>query len=148
VVGTAVAINQDGTLNSSSNPAHAGELVSVWAPGAGSAITPGCSPPMARLSLSQETPHLSRAAGSVLDRNDSLEVSTPRFAGEVFGLLQVTSGSRSPGLRNARFPVLGVSSRWALRSARRSGLRSSIELRFSRASSRRNLSYPETLESQ
>ena len=35
VVGTAVAISQDGTLNSSSNPAHAGELVSVWGTGAG-----------------------------------------------------------------------------------------------------------------
>jgi uncharacterized protein (TIGR03437 family) len=35
-VGTAAAVNQDGTLNSAANPAKAGSIVSIWATGAGS----------------------------------------------------------------------------------------------------------------
>jgi uncharacterized protein (TIGR03437 family) len=35
--GSAAAINQDGTLNSSSNPAKAGTIVSVWGTGFGNA---------------------------------------------------------------------------------------------------------------
>ena len=35
-VGTAAAINQDGTLNSLANPAKAGSIVSIWATGTGS----------------------------------------------------------------------------------------------------------------
>ena len=34
--GTAAAINQDGTLNSASNPAKAGSIVSIWVTGTGS----------------------------------------------------------------------------------------------------------------
>jgi len=34
--GTAAAVNQDGTLNSSANPAKAGAIVSIWATGTGS----------------------------------------------------------------------------------------------------------------
>ncbi len=35
-VGTAAAVNQDGTVNSAANPAKAGSIVSIWATGAGS----------------------------------------------------------------------------------------------------------------
>ena len=35
-VGTAAAVNQDGTLNSAANPAKAGSIVSIWATGTGS----------------------------------------------------------------------------------------------------------------
>ena len=39
-VGTAAAVNQDGTVNSAANPARAGSIVSIWATGTG-AIYPG-----------------------------------------------------------------------------------------------------------
>lgn len=35
VSGYAIAVNQDGTFNSETNPAHAGQIVSIWATGAG-----------------------------------------------------------------------------------------------------------------
>lgn len=39
--GEAVALNQDGSLNSASNPASAGSIVTVWATGAGQDDSPG-----------------------------------------------------------------------------------------------------------
>jgi uncharacterized protein (TIGR03437 family) len=35
-VGTAAAVNQDGTVNSAANPAKAGSIISIWATGTGS----------------------------------------------------------------------------------------------------------------
>jgi len=76
------------TLNSSSNPAHAGELVSVWGTGAGAPYA-GLFPPMARLSLFRKPPHLSALPVSVLDRNDSLEVVYAEIRRVRYSLLQV-----------------------------------------------------------
>ncbi len=96
VSGYAAAINQDGTLNSASNPAHAGEIVSVWGTGAGA---PGnlSFPPDGTVIEATEpfvyhVPALpvSIITGSVLAGYDSLEVD---YAGdapdEVFGAMQV-----------------------------------------------------------
>jgi uncharacterized protein (TIGR03437 family) len=90
VVGTAVAINQDGTLNSSSNPAHAGELVSVWGTGAGAPYA-GLFPADGTIvPISGNLLTYPALPVSVLDRNDSLEVVYAGDSpGEVFGLLQV-----------------------------------------------------------
>ncbi len=84
----AVAINQDGTLNSATNPVHAGELVSVWGTGAGAAATDNYALPDG---------YIIPGAGvqpalpvSMLAGNDSLEVDYAGDSpGEVFGLLQV-----------------------------------------------------------
>lgn len=87
--GFAVAINQDGTLNAATNPAHSGQLVSVWASGAGRM---GYAPyldgsivaPSGRSFLPPSLPV------SMLAGNDSLEVDFAGNApGEVYGLLQV-----------------------------------------------------------
>jgi len=43
VSGYALAINQDGTLNSPSHPANAGEIVSIWGSGSGGPICPVCN---------------------------------------------------------------------------------------------------------
>ena len=39
--GAAIALNQNGTLNSASNPAAAGSVVTIWATGAGQDNSPG-----------------------------------------------------------------------------------------------------------
>ena len=39
--GTAIALNQDGSLNSASNPATGGSVVTIWATGGGISLTPG-----------------------------------------------------------------------------------------------------------
>jgi uncharacterized protein (TIGR03437 family) len=90
VVSNAVAINQDGTLNSLSNPAHAGELVSIWGTGSGA---PGGSPFFADgviVPISGGTLSSPALPVSILFGDDSLEVVYAGDApGEVFGLLQV-----------------------------------------------------------
>jgi uncharacterized protein (TIGR03437 family) len=91
VSGYAVAINQDGTLNSASNPAHAGELVSIWGTGSGApngGVFPvdGTIVPSSGSTLSYPALPVSVLAGYL----DSLEVVYAGDSpGEVFGLLQV-----------------------------------------------------------
>jgi uncharacterized protein (TIGR03437 family) len=87
--GYAVAINQDGTLNSATNPAHAGQLVSIWASGAG---LMGSAPYMdgAIIAPSGRSFLLPSLPVSTLAGNDSLEVDFAGNApGEIYGLLQV-----------------------------------------------------------
>jgi uncharacterized protein (TIGR03437 family) len=87
--GYAVAINRDGTLNAATNPAHAGQLVSIWASGAG---TMGTAPYVdgAIVALSGHPFLLPSLPVSMLASNDSLEVDFAGNApGEVYGLLQV-----------------------------------------------------------
>jgi uncharacterized protein (TIGR03437 family) len=99
VSGYAVAINQDGTLNSSTNPAHAGWIVSIWGTGSGAAFSgdfPADGAIIADTSSIFTYPEL---AVSVLARHqnplgvfigESLEVAYAGISpGEVFGLLQV-----------------------------------------------------------
>ena len=84
----AAAINQDGTLNSAMNPAHAGEIVAIWGTGAGAACA---------MYLAPADGTIIPGAGvqpalpvSMLAGNDSLEVDYAGDSpGEVFGLLQV-----------------------------------------------------------
>ena len=79
VTSTGVAIvNQDGTLNSESNPAHIGDLVSMWISGAGQTSPPGVDgaipsapggTPVAPISLQAQTTNnigLSNAPGPIL----------------------------------------------------------------------------------
>jgi uncharacterized protein (TIGR03437 family) len=89
VSGYAVAINQDGTLNAATNPAHAGQLVSIWASGAGMmGLAP--YPDGAIVAPSGRSFLLPSLPVSMLAGNDSLEVDFAGNApGEVYGLLQV-----------------------------------------------------------
>jgi uncharacterized protein (TIGR03437 family) len=99
--GYASAINQDGTINSSANPAHAGQVVSVWGTGAGAfnhfLPADGTIIPAATDALSYPPVlPVSVVAGFLLGGeigsagNDSLEVDYAGISpGEVFGLLQV-----------------------------------------------------------
>ncbi len=94
----AVAINQDGTLNSATNPVHAGELVSVWGTGAGAAATDNYALPdgfiISGAGVQPALPVSMLAgyglAGYGAAGSDSLEVDYAGDSpGEVFGLLQV-----------------------------------------------------------
>jgi len=95
VSGYAVAINQDGTLNSTSNPARAGELVSVWGTGSGAPgniafPADGTIVPISGSALSYPALPVSMVAVGPVAGGDSLEVDYAGDSpGEVFGLLQV-----------------------------------------------------------
>ena len=93
----AAAINQDGTLNSVTNPAHAGEILSVWGTGAGAPADNYSFPNGLIISGSGVQPALPVSmiagyglGGYGLAGSDSLEVDYAGDSpGEVFGLLQV-----------------------------------------------------------
>jgi uncharacterized protein (TIGR03437 family) len=99
VSGYAVAINQDGTLNSSTNPAHAGWIVSVWGTGSGEAFSSDFPTDGAIIADTSSIFTYPQLAVSVLARyqnplgvfiGESLEVAYAGISpGEVFGLLQV-----------------------------------------------------------
>jgi uncharacterized protein (TIGR03437 family) len=111
--GFAVAINQNNQLNSASNPAHAGEIVSIWATGSGA---PGnlAAPPDGTI-INASVPFVFHTPAQpvavfVADPslpNDSLEVD---YAGdapnEVFGATQVNF--RLPPSFPAGFSALPV----------------------------------------
>ena len=85
VTGYATAINQNGTYNVAYNPAHAGEIVSIWGSGAGLGGYPFADGTVVGDALADDVLPV-----SVLSGNDSLEVD---YAGtspdQVFGLFQV-----------------------------------------------------------
>ena len=56
--GQGAILNQDGTLNSSDNPAHPGEIVSLYATGAGPLVPPGVDGEIAPLALPLPKPLL------------------------------------------------------------------------------------------
>jgi len=95
VSGYVVAINQDGTLNSGTNPAHAGEVVSVWGTGSGVPVyglfpVDGIVVPLSGGIVGQPALPFSVIAGYLNDGAESLEVDYAGASpGEVFGLLQV-----------------------------------------------------------
>lgn len=104
VSGYATAVNQDGTFNSSANPAHAGQLVSIWATGAGAfggemllpdgAIVPIAEPvasfPMLPVFVLFGVPTCSAPGVCLVAGYESLEVDYAGVSpGAVFGLLQV-----------------------------------------------------------
>jgi uncharacterized protein (TIGR03437 family) len=90
--GSAVALNQDGSLNSASNPAAGGSIVTVWATGAGlenffgqhdGIVASGAFSPL--LPVSVVSPQYTEASGT-----DSLEVLYAGNAtGIVTGVIQV-----------------------------------------------------------
>ena len=102
--GLASAINQDGTPNSATNPAHAGQLVSIWATGAGAfygdpALTDGAIVPIPESVASGPVLPVFVLTGSdslfggsypPFSATQSLEVDYAGVSpGAVFGLLQV-----------------------------------------------------------
>ena len=95
VSGYAAAINQDGQLNSASNPAHAGEIVSIWGTGSGAPgniqfPADGTIVPVTGSVLSYPELPVSMIAAGAVAGGDSLEVVYAGDSpGEVFGLLQV-----------------------------------------------------------
>lgn len=115
VSGYALAINQDGTLNSPSNPARAGQLVSIWGTGAGAPNgeafpVDGMIVPVSGSTLSSPALPVSVLA----DDSDSLEVVYAGDSpGEVFGLLQVnfripqplSPANAAPGLLSVSLQV-------------------------------------------
>jgi uncharacterized protein (TIGR03437 family) len=130
----AEAINQDGTLNSFANPAHAGQLVSIWATGAGAfggdpALTDGAIVPIPEAAASSPllpvfvlfagVPTCSLSGGCILGANESLEVDYAGVSpGAVFGLLQVNfrlpqSVGSTHGWTQVRLQVGAASSEWA-----------------------------------
>jgi uncharacterized protein (TIGR03437 family) len=99
VSGYAVAINQDGTLNSSTNPAKTGQLISIWGTGSGEAFSSDFPTDGAIIADTSSIFTYPQLAVSVLARyqnplgvfiGESLEVAYAGISpGEVFGLLQV-----------------------------------------------------------
>jgi uncharacterized protein (TIGR03437 family) len=90
VSGYAIAINQDGTLNSSTNPAHAGWAVSIWATGAGAPGNLGFPPDGTIEPTQLDLLRHPALPVSMIANNDSLEVDYAGDSpGEVFGLTQV-----------------------------------------------------------
>jgi uncharacterized protein (TIGR03437 family) len=99
VSGYAVAINQDDTLNSSTNLARAGQLVSIWGTGSGEAFSSDFPADGAIIADTSSIFTYPQLAVSVLARyqnplgvfiGESLEVAYAGISpGEVFGLLQV-----------------------------------------------------------
>jgi uncharacterized protein (TIGR03437 family) len=96
VSGYAVAINQDGTLNSAANPAHVGQLVSIWAGVAGAAgVAPNLVDGTIVPSSGSSFPGFILLPVSIISGDDSgfdgsLEVVYAGVSpGKVFGLLQV-----------------------------------------------------------
>jgi uncharacterized protein (TIGR03437 family) len=89
--GSAVALNQDGTLNSATNPAAGGSIVTVWATGAGlenflgqhdGIVASGVYSPL--LPVSVVSPQYSAGSGT-----DSLEVLYAGNTGLITGVIQV-----------------------------------------------------------
>jgi uncharacterized protein (TIGR03437 family) len=132
--GFAAAINQDGTLNSGANPAHAGQLVSIWATGAGAfdgdpalvdgAIVPipeaaASSPMLPVVVLFAGVPTCGLTGGCLLGADESLEVDYAGVSpGAVFGLLQVNfrlpqSVGSTPNWRQVRLQVGAAIGEWA-----------------------------------
>jgi uncharacterized protein (TIGR03437 family) len=72
--GTAAAINQDNTLNSASNPAKAGSIVSIWATGTGS-IYP--RPPDGQISTAAQDYDCCQIGALVVRSSNFVQVPTP-----------------------------------------------------------------------
>jgi len=115
VSGYVVAINQDGTLNSGTNPAHAGEVVSVWGTGSGVPVygvfpVDGIVVPLSGGIVGQPSLPFSVIAGYLNYGAESLEVDYAGASpGEVFGLLQVNfwipPSLPSGGVTNGYLPL-------------------------------------------
>jgi uncharacterized protein (TIGR03437 family) len=101
VGGAAAAINQDGTVNSVSNPAPSGSVVSIWATGAGLDNSPGNQDGLITSNL--YTPLL---PVSVLNGLDSLEVLYGGSAPEIVtGAVQVNFRLSSQSLLTSETQV-------------------------------------------
>ena len=124
VSGYAAAINQDGTPNSPTNPARAGEIVSVWGTGSGMPICGDCNvdgaivPGVDFLEYPVLPVSIIANYGRPSDgttNSDSLEIDyAGPSPGEVFGLLQVNFRLPQPlpygiGPPSVEFDSLAVS---------------------------------------
>lgn len=87
--GRAAVLNQDGTLNSQDNPALAGEVISIYATGAGPMVPPGVDGEIAPLTLPLPEPLLAvRVSLSGLPADVHYAGAAP---GLVSGVLQVNA---------------------------------------------------------
>jgi uncharacterized protein (TIGR03437 family) len=86
----AAAINQDGTVNSATNPAHAGQLVSIWGTGAGGTALYGELPSNGEPGLPVSIIAGYELAEGEYAAGESLEVDYAGNApGEFAGVLQI-----------------------------------------------------------
>jgi uncharacterized protein (TIGR03437 family) len=87
-VGTAAAVNQDGTVNSAANPAKAGSIVSIWATGTGS-IYP--RPPDGQISTAAQDYDCCQIGALVVRSSNFVPESTPApvvlYAGAAPGMV-------------------------------------------------------------
>ncbi len=120
--GSAVGVNQDGTLNSGSNPAVSGSIVSIWLTGGGAASL-AASDNTINTSLNQG--QFLTSVYSVEDEYESLEVDYDGDApNEPSGIIQVNFRVPEPVSINSNFEVQigsGVSSRFLLWVESKSG---------------------------